>query len=63
MAATASKLAAEPALAKRCQPQRSAPGHTDRQLGCRTSSPLRNSTSDGSGALHAAGFFGRFASE
>ena len=34
--------------------QRSASGRLDRQLGCRTSSPLRNSTGDGSGAQHAA---------
>ena len=34
--------------------QRSASGRLDPQLGCRTSSPLRNSTGDGSGALHVA---------
>ena len=34
--------------------QRSTSGRRDRQLGCRTRSPLRNSTGDGSGALHAA---------
>ena len=34
--------------------QRSASGRLDPQLGCRTSSPSRNSTGDGSGALHVA---------
>ena len=37
--------------------QRSASGRLDRQLGCRTRSPLRNSTGDGSGALHVAAVY------
>ena len=37
--------------------QRSPSGRLDRQLGCRTSSPLHNSTGDGSGALHAAAVY------